>query len=87
LDFDLFLRKNGGPSPRSVDHARVAGPRVHRGPHSGQRPEFTGARPSCRSGAWWLAAEVREARGQRGDPSGRLTSGGGAARQARGGGE
>jgi hypothetical protein len=28
LDFDLFLqRKNGGPSPQAVDHARVAGPR------------------------------------------------------------
>jgi hypothetical protein len=27
-DFDLFLqRKNGGPSPRAVDCARVAGPR------------------------------------------------------------
>jgi hypothetical protein len=27
-DFDLFLqRKNGRPSPRAVDHARVAGPR------------------------------------------------------------
>jgi hypothetical protein len=27
-DFDLFLqRKNGGPSPRAVDHTRVAGPR------------------------------------------------------------
>jgi hypothetical protein len=26
-DFDLFLeRKNGGPSPRAVDRARVAGP-------------------------------------------------------------
>jgi hypothetical protein len=28
LDFDLFSqRKNGGPSPRAMDHARVAGPR------------------------------------------------------------
>jgi hypothetical protein len=27
-DFDLFLqRKNGGPSRRAVDRARVAGPR------------------------------------------------------------
>jgi hypothetical protein len=27
-EFDLFLqRKNGGPSPRAVDRARVAGPR------------------------------------------------------------
>jgi hypothetical protein len=27
-DFDLFLqRKNGGPSPRAMDRARVAGPR------------------------------------------------------------
>jgi hypothetical protein len=26
-DFDLFLqRENGGPSPRAVDRARVAGP-------------------------------------------------------------
>jgi hypothetical protein len=65
----------------------VAGPRVHRGPHSGPRPEFTGARPSCRSGARWLTAEAREARGQRGDPSGGLTSGGGVARQASDSGE
>jgi hypothetical protein len=66
---------------------RVAGPRVHRGPHSGRWPEFTGARPSCRSGARWLAAEAREARGRRRDPTGGLTSGGGAARRASGGGE
>jgi hypothetical protein len=27
-DFDLFLQgKNGGPSPRAVDHARVVSPR------------------------------------------------------------
>jgi hypothetical protein len=27
-DFDSFLQgKNGGPSPRAVDHARVVGPR------------------------------------------------------------
>jgi hypothetical protein len=27
LDFDLFLqRKNGGPSPRTMDRARVVGP-------------------------------------------------------------
>jgi hypothetical protein len=83
LDFNLFLKKkNGGPSPRSVDRVRVAGPRVHHGPHSGRRSEFTGARPSCRSGARWLAAEAREARGRRGDPSGGLTSGGGKARRA-----
>jgi hypothetical protein len=42
-DFDLFLhRKNGGPSPRAVDRARVAGPqwthdrdRVARSPERG----------------------------------------------------
>jgi hypothetical protein len=51
-DFNFFLhRKNGGLSPRAVDRARVAGPQVHRGPQSGQRPELTGARPSGRSGA------------------------------------
>jgi hypothetical protein len=50
-DFDLFLkRKSGGPSPRVVDHPRVVGPQVHRGPHSGRRPELTGARPSSHSG-------------------------------------
>jgi hypothetical protein len=43
--FDLFLKKkSGGPSPRVVDRARVAGRRVHRGPHCGRRPELTGAR-------------------------------------------
>jgi hypothetical protein len=41
LDFDLFLRrKNGGLSPRAVNRARVASPWVHRGPHSGRRPEL-----------------------------------------------
>jgi hypothetical protein len=51
-DFDLFLKKkSGGPSPRVVDHARVVGPRVHRGPHSGRWPELTEAQPSGRSGA------------------------------------
>jgi hypothetical protein len=59
----------------------VAGPRVHRGPHSGQRPEFTGARPSCHARAWWLAAEAREASGRREDPSGGLTSDGGVMRR------
>jgi hypothetical protein len=88
LDFDLFLkRKNGGLSQRSIDHARVAGPWVHRGPHSGRRPEFTEARPSGRFGARWLAVEARKARGRRGDPSGGLTSGGGAVRRDSGGGE
>jgi hypothetical protein len=65
----------------------VADPRVRRGSQSGQRPEFTGARPSCRSGEWWLATEARESRGWRGDPSGGLTSGEGAGRRASGGGE
>jgi hypothetical protein len=52
LDFDLFLnKKSGGPSPRVVDRARVAGPQVHRGPHSGRRSELTGACPSGRSWA------------------------------------
>jgi hypothetical protein len=76
LDFDLFLkRKSGELSPRVVDHARVAGPRVHHGPHSGRRPEFTGAWPSGRSRAWQLAVEAWEAKGQYGDPSGGLTLG------------
>jgi hypothetical protein len=79
--------KNGGPSPRSVDHVRVAGPRVHHGPHSGRRSELTEARPSGRSRARRLAAEAREARGRSGDPSGELTSGGGVAEQANDGGE
>jgi hypothetical protein len=31
-DFDLFLHgKNGGPSPRAMDRARVGGPRWTRG--------------------------------------------------------
>jgi hypothetical protein len=42
LNFDLFLKgKSSGPSPQAVDCARVAGPRVHRGPHSGRRPELS----------------------------------------------
>jgi hypothetical protein len=65
----------------------VAGPRVHRGPHSGRRPEFTGARPSCRSRSRWLATEAWEARGRRGDPSGGLTSDRGAVRRTSDGGE
>jgi hypothetical protein len=73
----LRKKKNGGPSPRSVDHVRVASSRVHHGPHSGRWPEVTGARPSGRSGARRLAAEAREARRRHGDPSGRLTSGAG----------
>jgi hypothetical protein len=59
----------------------VAGPRVRRGPHSGWQPEFTRARPSCRSRARWLAAKAREASGRRGDPSGGLTSDGGAVKR------
>jgi hypothetical protein len=51
-DFDLFLKKKGGgPSPQVVDRARVDGPWVHRGPHSGQQSEITEARPSGRSRA------------------------------------
>jgi hypothetical protein len=54
-DFDLFLkRKSGGPSPRVVDHPRVVGPQVHRGPHSGRRPELglaaTPGTTTCRGG-------------------------------------
>jgi len=70
-----------------MDRAGVAGPRVHGGPQAAARPELAGARPSCRSTARWLAAEVREARGRHGDPSDGLTLGGGAARRASGGGE
>jgi hypothetical protein len=65
----------------------VAGPRVHRGPHSGRRPELTGAWPSGRSGARRLPAEAWEASGRRGDPSGELTSDGGAVRRTSDGGE
>jgi hypothetical protein len=40
-DFDLFLqRKNGGPSPRVVDRARVAGPRwTHDWDRAARSPE------------------------------------------------
>jgi hypothetical protein len=87
-DFYLFLqRKSGGLSPRAVDYARVASPRVHRGPHSGRRQKLTGARASDCSGARQLAVEAPEARGRRGDPSGGLTLGEEAARWASGGGE
>jgi hypothetical protein len=43
INMDFFKKRNksGGPSPRVVDRARVAGPRVHRGPHSHRRPELT----------------------------------------------
>jgi hypothetical protein len=69
-DFYLFLqRKSGGPSPRAMDRARVAGPQVHHGPHSGLWLELTRAQPSGRSRAWWLAAKALEARGRREDPS------------------
>jgi hypothetical protein len=74
-------------SPWAVDCGRVSGPWVHRGPHSGQRPERTGARNSGHSGARRLVAEAPEARGWRGDPGGGLTLGGEAARWASGGGE
>jgi hypothetical protein len=70
-----------------VDRARVAGPQVHHGPHSGRRPELTRARHSGRSGPRRLAAVAREAKGLRGDPSGRLTLGKGAARRVSGSGE
>ena len=49
--------------------------------------ELTGARARDRSGARRLAAEAREARGRRGDPSGGLTLGGGTARRPSDGGE
>jgi hypothetical protein len=48
---------------------------------------FIGAQPSCHSRAWWIAAEAREASGRRGDPSGGLTSDGGAVRRTSDGGE
>jgi hypothetical protein len=66
---------------------RVASPRFHHGPHSGQRPELTGARPSGRSRAQRLAAEAREASGRHEDPSGGLTLDGGAVRRTSDGGE
>jgi hypothetical protein len=65
----------------------VASPRLHCGPHSGRRPELTGAQPSGRSGARRLAVEAQEASGRRGDPSGGLTSNGGAVRRTSDGGE
>jgi hypothetical protein len=49
LDFGFIFkwkRKAGGPCARAVDRARMAGPRIHHGPHSARRSEFTGARPS-----------------------------------------
>jgi hypothetical protein len=63
----------------------MAGPRVHRGPHSGRRPELTGAQPSDRSGARRLAMEAPEARGRHRNPSSGLTLGREAARWASGG--
>jgi hypothetical protein len=87
-DFDLYLqRKNGGPSPRAVNRARVAGPRVHRGPQSGRRLELTGAQSRGCSGARWLFVEAPKARGRHGNPSGGLTLGREVARWASGGGE
>jgi hypothetical protein len=40
-DFDLFLQgKNGGPSPRTVDRARVVGPRwTHDRDRAARSPE------------------------------------------------
>jgi hypothetical protein len=65
----------------------VPGPRVHHGPHSGRQLEFTGDRPSGRSGAWRLDAESQEARGWCRDLDGGLTSAEGAVTLASGGGE
>jgi hypothetical protein len=49
-----------------VDRVRVAGPRFHRGLHSGRRPRLVRARPSGRSGPRWLAARVATGRVRRG---------------------
>ncbi len=75
-------RAHGSGGPRAG-----GGSRVHGGPADGARPELTGARPSGRSGAPRLAAEAREASGRHGDPSGGLTSDGGAVRRTSDGGE
>jgi hypothetical protein len=66
-----------------VDHERAA---VH-GSTVDPRTELTGARPSGRSGAQRLATEAREASGRHGDPSGGVTSDGGAVRWTSDGGE
>ena len=70
-----------------MDRAGVAGPWVHSGPQAATAEKLTGARARGRSGARRLAAEAREARGRRGDPSGGLTFGGGTAKRASDGGE
>jgi hypothetical protein len=72
-DFDLFLlRKNGGPSPWAADRTRVAGPRVHRGAHSGRRPELTGALTACCYGLGIDTVDGETWRGQRREAHARL---------------
>jgi hypothetical protein len=59
----------------TVDLTTAGGRRAHRSSRSGPLR------------AWRLAAEAREARGRRGEPSGGLTLGGGTARRPSDGGE
>jgi hypothetical protein len=53
----------------SVDRAGVAGPRFHRGLHSGRRQGLAGAWPSGHSGPRRLAARVATGRARPGDHS------------------
>jgi hypothetical protein len=57
----------------SVDGVGVAGPRFHRGLHSGRWQGLTGARPSSRSGPRWLTARVATGRARHGVTGGPLT--------------
>jgi hypothetical protein len=57
----------------SVDRAGLAGPRFHRGLHTGRRQVLTGARPNGRSGPSRLATRVTTGRVRRGTIGGPLT--------------
>jgi hypothetical protein len=58
---------------KSVDRTGVAGPRFHRGHHSGRRQGLTRARPSGRSRPRRLAARVPMGRVRHGVTGGPLT--------------
>jgi hypothetical protein len=63
-DFDLFLqRKNGGPSPRAVDRARVAGPWwTHDRDRAARSPECSSSAlqsPGARHGLGKKGEELR----------------------------
>jgi hypothetical protein len=53
--------------------AGVAGPQVHHGLPPWSMARLAGARPSGRSGPWWLAARVEIGRARRGAIGGLLT--------------